>query len=161
MAEEVWKPVLGYEGLYEVSDLGRVKGYHRRCLRQYEHPFGYNDVDLYKNRVKTKKKVHRLVLEAFVGACPEGMECRHLNGQSRDNRLENLRWGTKAENFEDRVRHGTILKGERHPGVKLTEDQVREIRSAPGSQSSIAARYGVEQTNISAIKRWKSWACVA
>ena len=118
---------------------------------------GYNDVDLYKDGKKKKKKVHRLVMEAFVGPCPDGMECRHLNGNSRDNRLENLKWGTKAENIEDTLRHGHTTRGERHPMVKLTESQVREIRAAGGKQREIAERYGVTQSNVSYIKRGASW----
>jgi hypothetical protein len=55
-------------------------------------------------KLKTMR-VHRLVLDAFVGPCPDGMECRHLNGVKADCRLSNLAWGTRKENIEDRVRH--------------------------------------------------------
>ncbi|MDE2095631.1 MAG: HNH endonuclease [Patescibacteria group bacterium] len=72
--------------------------------------------------------VHRLVLEAFIGPCPPGMECRHLNGNRSDNRLENLCWGTRIENVEDKRKHGTILRGEMNPNAKLTADTVIQIR---------------------------------
>lgn len=79
--------------------------------------------------------VHRLVLEAFVGPCPEGMECRHLDGNPANNRLDNLCWGTRRENCEDAVRHGTAfmfpgqesMRGEANLAAKLTESVVREI----------------------------------
>lgn len=72
--------------------------------------------------------VHNLVLGAFVGPCPPGMECRHLNNDSSDNRLVNLAWGTPKENAADRVPNGTSPVGEKNPGAKLTARQVRHVR---------------------------------
>jgi hypothetical protein len=106
--------------------------------------------------------VHRLVLEAFVGPCPEGMECRHLNGVPADNRLENLRRGTPKENHGDSVRHGTAAH--RKPGwrprgrVSLTAAQVEEIRAkvpaAPsGVPQELAERFGVSAAFVRAIAR--------
>ncbi|WP_082946294.1 NUMOD4 motif-containing HNH endonuclease [Mycobacterium sp. E1747] len=110
MNTEQWRPVLGFEGLYEVSDRGRVRslitgkvvkphvgnqrGHLRISLKQHAGPYK----GLY---------VHRLVLEAFVEPFRKGMECRHLDGDPTNNRLENLRWGTQSENNLDRVKHGT------------------------------------------------------
>jgi hypothetical protein len=106
-------------------------------------------------------RVHRLVLEAFVGPCPDGMEARHLSGDPADNRLENLEWGTRADNRADIDRHGRQFRGETHPGVKLTEEQVRAIRSryAAGGvlQRELADEYGVNVPNISAIVNRRSW----
>lgn len=121
---ERWLPVVGYEGLYEVSDLGRVRGLDRleqiggprpgvrrrrgRVLRQFRMkttPYLY--VRLSKESQGTTRTVHSLVLDAFAGPCPDGMEGRHLNGDHRDNVLANLVWGTGSENTLDQVRHGT------------------------------------------------------
>lgn len=115
---EIWKPIPGYEGQYEVSDQGRVRsldrtlttklGYQRRHKGHMINPRlsrrGYLRVSL------TKKKdhyMHRLVLLAFTGPRPEGMECLHDDGNPLNNNLKNLRWGTPSENAYDRVRHGT------------------------------------------------------
>lgn len=76
------------------------------------------------------RQVHQLVLEAFVGLCPDGMECRHLNGVRDDNRLENLCWGTRKENQNDKIVHGNSLKGERNPYAKLSNEDVVEIKKA-------------------------------
>ena len=71
--------------------------------------------------------LHTLILLAFRGPCPPGMECRHLNGDPTDNRAENLAWGTKVENAEDRDRHGTSLRGEKNHKAKLTREQVEQV----------------------------------
>lgn len=110
MNEENWLPVVGFESSYEVSDLGRVRsliqdkiidpyaGNQRGHLRISLNPEVGAQRGLY---------VHRLVLDAFVEPFPKGKECRHLDGDPTNNRLDNLRWGTQSENNLDRVRHGT------------------------------------------------------
>ena len=115
---EVWRPVLGFEGLYEVSSYGRVRslsrlrsapdGRKRRVIgkilksgKQREYlKVGLADCKRVKHRT-----IHQLVLEAFDGPRPEGMEARHLNGMSFDNRLVNLKWGTSVENGKDKRLH--------------------------------------------------------
>lgn len=120
---EIWKPVVGYEGLYEVSDQGRVKTVARTVIRSNGRTHsirervrsaspnhkGYLKVTLTKDGSLRTRTVHTLVLEAFVGARPAGQECRHLNGNPADPRLENLTWGTPRENAADRIGHGTAL----------------------------------------------------
>lgn len=115
MAARRWRPVVGSDGAYEVSERGDVrqvseatsKGGPRRItepVAQFESDARYRSVRLF-GRVRS---VHRLVLEAFVGQPPfEGAETRHINGDPTDNRLANLRWGTHAENMADMLRHGT------------------------------------------------------
>lgn len=88
---------------------------------------GYLGVGL-SNGTRHQKYVHRLVLEAFVGPCPEGMEACHNNGNRKDNRLINLRWDTGKANNHDKIAHGTDNKGERHGHAKLTSQQVVEMR---------------------------------
>lgn len=90
---------------------------------------GYAFVGLVGGRGKRDVGVHRLVLEAFVGPCPAGMQTRHLNGVRHDNRLSNLCWGTPKENTEDRIRHGNHVAGERHAHAKLSDDRVKRLRA--------------------------------
>jgi hypothetical protein len=139
---EEWRPVVGYEGRYEVSNQGRVKGLTRevwRCghlrlihgqlLSAHHHTAGYLVVDLRIANVRKTSYVHRLVLEAFVGPCPPDMECRHLNGIRDDARLVNLAWGTRQEQAEDKVRHGTQTFGDAHHNTKVLDVDVRRIRT--------------------------------
>lgn len=116
--EEEWRPVVGFEGQYEVSSLGRVKsvarwsahvGAGRRWIKEFiRKPTlgkrGYLCLLFPGNR---NLYVHRLVGDAFLGPMPDGLQTRHLNGDHLDNRVENLRYGTASENREDQVRHGT------------------------------------------------------
>jgi hypothetical protein len=115
---ERWLPVAGYPS-YSVSDRGRVRreaGYQCRTPRILRPRcyFGYAVVSLCKNGQGGNRRVHRLVLEAFVGPCPEGMQCRHLDGDPTNNRPANLCWGTPAENGADAVRLGETACGDRH-----------------------------------------------
>jgi len=106
---ERWKPIPGHGGDYEVSNLGRVrshKGRRVQIIKQAVAATGYRRLTLSRNGVHTSRSVHQLVLEAFVGPRPDGMVTRHLNDVPYDNRLENLTWGTRAENEDDKRRNG-------------------------------------------------------
>lgn len=110
MAER-WVPVVGYEGLYEVSDEGRVRSLARNgtrgCILKHDiHVAGYPGVRLSRDNRKKHFTVHSLVARAFLGPRLPGMECRHLNGIPGDCRLENLMWGTSAQNSQDMILHG-------------------------------------------------------
>ena len=104
---EIWKPIPGYEGRYQVSDQGRVMSFVRNkkgiILRPGRMPQGHLSVALGRGNSHC---VHKLVLLAFVGAAPEKYECLHINGIPSDNRLCNLRWGTRSENIKDSYAHG-------------------------------------------------------
>ena len=105
--------------------------------------------------------VHRLVLEAFVGPCPDGMESCHNDGNRSNNHVSNLRWDTRKGNFADCVKHGTRNYGENNGVSKLTDDLVRRIREeyATGkiTQRELAAKYECAQMTVSCIIRRITW----
>lgn len=103
---EKWLPVVGFEGKYEVSDHGQVRSLQMGVVLRLIVKRGYHKVVLSQCGVKKLHSVHRLVLSAHVGTCPDGMEACHNNGIKTDNRVENLRWDTHSENILDSVRHG-------------------------------------------------------
>ena len=171
--KELWQPVAGWEGLYEVSDQGNVRSVDRpvRCVggsRIYPGSVlngtpdkdGYRRVCLSRKNRKSYLHVHRLVLMTFIGPCPKGFEACHRNGLQDDNRLQNLKWDTHKANCWDKVKHGTAQRGERGPSAKLTAQDVREIRlllEEGVTQKVIALKFGVTQVAISRIKVGKSW----
>lgn len=125
MNSERWLPVSGYEGSYEVSDLGRVRSLDRITDRGRKwrgrvmspapmRSNGYLIVSLWRDGSQRTTLVHRLVLSAFVGPAPDGAEGLHGDGDPENNKLTNLSWGTHSENEMDKVRHGT------HPHARKT-----------------------------------------
>ncbi|MFI6491240.1 NUMOD4 motif-containing HNH endonuclease [Streptomyces sp. NPDC050564] len=106
---EQWLPVVGFEGKYEVSDLGRVWALKREvALTGSADKDGYRVVSLVDlSGARKARKVHTLVLEAFIGPRPPGHVSRHLDGDPANNELPNLAWGTQAQNVADAIRHGT------------------------------------------------------
>lgn len=107
------------------------------------------------------KEVHVVILTAFVGACPPGLEGCHGDGDPTNNAVGNLRWDTHVANMADRQRHGTVARGERNPSVKLTEAQVLEIRArcVGGEQQKVVARdYGINASCVQKIVSRQSWA---
>jgi hypothetical protein len=151
-AVERWLPTPGYEGIYEVSDHGRVRGVDRyvtrrdarpgssaifiagRILSQQSTRTGHKTVGLYKSGKGRTFLVHHLVLSAFVGPMPEGLEGCHNNGDPADNRLTNLRWDTRASNCLDTLKHG------RRPETKRTHCPRRHLLSEPNIRAGEAAR---------------------
>lgn len=121
----------------------------------------YPSVALYREGKSYTRLVHRLVLEAFIGPCPEGMEaCHDPDRNPRNCRADNLRWGTHAENVADKVKHGTAQVGERHGMSKLTDEKVRNIRkrlAAGESRKAIAEDLGVHKTLIGLVDRGRIW----
>lgn len=121
---------------------------------------GYLSVELFKDGIGLRRKVHLMVAEAFHGARPENCVCRHLNGNNQDNRIHNLKWGTPDENREDMKSHGTRLTGERNPASKLTEMQVLEIKRRLGIGEvgrKLANEFKVSATVICNIRKNRVW----
>ena len=167
MSEE-WRPVLCYEGMYAVSDLGRVRSLERKNRRGYAiHErilspggSGHPIVFLYRNGEQECHCVPHLVARAFIGPRPSGLEVCHNDGNPHNNCLSNLRYDTPKNNIADKRRHGTQQCGERVVGSKLTESQVRQIslkHQGGETQASICRQYGMAAPTISAIVRRTTW----
>lgn len=108
---EVWRPVLGYEGRYEVSSLGRVRSLITdRIMRQQLNGKAEDHADYYRVKLAggRQRYVHHLVCEAFFGPRPAGMYACHANGNHRDNWMDNIYWGTAEQNVADMQTHGTF-----------------------------------------------------
>lgn len=160
---ELWRDVVGYEGYYEVSNLGHVKGvagckrHHGVRILKPRLCNMYLRVLLTKDTVRSDFYVHRLVAIAFLGEPPTPKhQVNHINLNRADNRLENLEWVTRSENQQHAFKYGLAShKGERHPRVKLTRTQVEEIRNLRKEKNmyykEIAKLYNVSLSAISLI----------
>jgi hypothetical protein len=168
--QERWLPVVDFEGIYEVSDLGRVRSLDRmradgravikgRVLKQGKDKRDYVIVDLSRGTSLTRR-VHHLVLKAFVGPRPEGMHGCHNDGDKGNNIRENLRWDTRTNNEADKVRHGTSLRGERNHSAKFNDtdiERIFDLRRSGCTQRQIADWLGGSRRHISQILSGKTW----
>jgi len=170
LADEEWRPVVGYEGLYDVSNYGHVRSYYIEHLRgkiattpqsvcsmhackQRGMEFGYSRVALCKGGKRSCRRVHTLVARAFLGDGPKGFVVRHLDGNSRNNHVSNLAWGTVKDNAQDTARYGRASK-------KLTEQNVVEMRRryAAGETASVLAKdFGVNPASARWTIRGQLW----
>jgi hypothetical protein len=177
---EIWRSVVGFEGRYEVSNHGHVRSvdrvitdlngkvYRRKGTllrpgnqgpRRGQH---YQHVVLLLNGKEQHKKVHHLVLEAFIGPRPPGYECNHRDGHGENNRVDNLEWVTRRANIQHAVDMGLLKppRGAQHAMAKLMESDIPHIRRL-GMQrikiSIIAQRFGISSDNVRLILRRKTW----
>lgn len=143
---EIWKDIPEYEGCYQVSNLGNVKRVNGKILKPQSHTkFGHLRVGLWKDGKCKYKGVHNLVLLSFIGECPKGMEIRHLNSNPSDNKLSNLKYGTRSENMID------AAKLSRCGSQKLTINNVHQIRRLHNeglSNREIAERFKVDRCTV-------------
>ena len=168
MADEQWKPVSGFND-YEVSDLGNVRSLRKRRsrawiagvpieLKRTPNNHGYLQVSLYSDERKCFTiMVHKLVATAFHGPCPEGLQCRHVDGNKDNCRADNLKYGTKIENEHDKARHGTVARGSRDGNSKLTEQDAALIMASPDPHSKVASEFGVSEAAVANIRMRKTW----
>ena len=144
---EIWRDVIGYDGLYRVSNMGRIHG-PRRILKPGADGGGYLAVNLCKDGKQILTKVHRIVAMAFISNPDNKVEVDHINRNRQDNRSENLQWATKRENMLNTVRHDgkrygiywvklrniyevkfRVNKQIRHYGYHTTLEKAIEIRN--------------------------------
>lgn len=171
-----YRDIEGFEG-YRVGSDGTVwscwerakgKGSGRKWVMGSEWrqckltPFnnGYMSVTLCRNGEPKRCTVHSIVLSAFRGERPSGLEARHLDGNRQNNHLTNLAWGTNAENVADKLRHGTTGKGERNGRAKLNEAKALAAldRIAAGeSKSAVARDLGIGWTTLDHLASGRSW----
>ena len=150
LAAEEWRPIPGFDG-YDVSSLGRVRSWRkagRGAGKRREWPLllsvnrnkaGYSVAPLFiGGRIRPSKKlVHGLVLLAFVGPCPDGLQtCHFPDRDPSNNRLSNLSYGTAQDNADDRRVHGTIARGERNGSSKISDAACARLRSLPPSTAT-------------------------
>lgn len=186
--KEIWKPVIGYEGYYEVSSHGRVRSVEREVVALCRgKPTSFK----YKSRVlkpgftrnkgnkcyhfvilsrESKTKifmVHTLVCTTFHGPRPEGKQAAHCDGDKYNNRADNLRWATKEENELDKLAHGRIKKGAEHHFAVLTEDVVKLLRKRfvphcrKNGSRAMAKELGISAGSVHAAVTGKTWKQVA
>jgi hypothetical protein len=169
IAPVVYKELAEYPG-YRFGSDGSVWSYRKarkgRKLVGPAHPmYGYRIFCLVNSRGKQYNKAgHVLTLIAFRGPRPPGMQACHNDGKRTNNRIENLRWDTAAGNQADKVAHGTVYRGERHPNSKLKDSDVAEIRrrlNVGHPRPVIAADFGVSVATIKLIHIGKGWRCKA
>ena len=168
---ELWRCVVGYENIYEISNKGNVRSVARLLKRRTDNlptwkkgyllkPFnngrGYRAVHLEYRGVRKSKYVHRLVLEAFTRSPKQNEECHHIDNNRENNSLENLQWLSCSDNLKHRTKHGT-WGGEKVNFCKLKEQDVIFIRNSDLSRRELANRFNVTKTNIDAIIWRKSW----
>ncbi len=171
---EQWRPVPipEYADTYEVSNHGRVrrpkppvgKGSCGRKVGYLLKPkpikSGHLVVDLFHLGSARRFLIHRLVLAAFVGPQPEGMEGCHGDGNPANNHLANLRWDTRRNNIKDTRRHGRLNHGSRNGKAILTEDHVRQIRllqKGGAKGADIARAFNTSPQTVSFIKSRRTW----
>lgn len=169
--EEEWRDIPGYEGEYQASTLGRIKSLKRQ-VRGVNWKTGTDFLRTVPERILRPGRfcksghvsvvlrhgtcgqpVHQLIMRTFVGDPPKGKEVLHINGNPQDNRLENLRYGTRTENILDVYRQGGRWR-------KLSLDDVVFIRFAVFcgfSDKNLAADFGVSQYTIAEIRKGKSY----
>ena len=160
MNEEI-RQIVGYEGLYTISETGVVTnartGLERKAIHKAD---GYMIVQLWKENRSKVLRIHRLVAETFLGPVPPGMEVNHKDGDKGHNSRENLEYVTRSQNMKHAMDRGFYPIGEHHPAAKLSPEDVISVRErfASGERCpEIAKSLGVSNGAIHQILKQQSW----
>lgn len=171
---ELWKAIKGFDRIYDISNYGRLRTYRKsvkgqqivcespqKLMRPSKDKNGYLIATLKRDGKNKYIKLHRAVLEAFVGECPVGMECCHKNDIKDDNRVCNLKWDTHKNN---QVKYGgarkIIGKGEKNPAAIFTDRQVIAMRQLAAKNiciRDIATATGASYQNVYRIIKGYRW----
>ena len=163
---EIWKPIKGYEGIYEISNFGRgVKSLDRhwspgeKILQSTFSEDGYLQINLYKDKIHRNIKIHRLVAETFIPNLNNYPQINHKNGIKTDNRVENLEWCTHQENIDHVFEIGKRKRKQTKTSSKLTLEQIKEIKrllkTKQYQQKELAVMFNRDPAVISRIKNNK------
>ena len=170
LPHEVWRDVVGYEGLYHVSNFGRVKSLHngKTIIRKPALSNGYLKVSLCKDGSIRTHKIHTLVARAFIPNPEDKPFVNHIDADKTNNCVENLEWTTQTENMQHASKMGLLkhrgLKGSENPSAKFSEDDIRYIRQnciigySKRGVRAFAKKYCVHSKTISRIVRGKHYA---
>ena len=167
---ERWRPIVNYEGWYEISDIGRTKRVMKanntfvgRILTP-RHTRGYLTIVLHKDGVRGTYLIHRLVIAAFVGPCPDGKQVHHKDANKWNNCIENLEYVTSSENALHACKLGLMVNhvGEEHGMSKLTEKNIHAIRKLFGTMThkEIGILFNVTRQTITSIYKGDTWSSV-
>ena len=177
-SESIWRPVEGYEGIYEVSSAGEVKSLPRlkycghkgsppqkvvgRTLKVSEDRLGYSRVKLSKDGTSNLKYLHRIIASAFIEPIAGKMEVNHIDGDKSNNSLKNLELVNRSENMKHNFSIGIsqARRGDDNNKAKLSWDSVKKIRklySDGVSQKDLSEKFEVTIANISCIVNNKTW----
>jgi len=170
MTKEIWKDIPGYEKIYQVSNLARVRSFAIPHLQKPKGPrilsqatnrkTGHKWVSLFKNGKAYRPGVHRVMMMAFKPQSDMSLLVCHLNGVSDDNRLDNLMWGTHSINNHHTLEHGTRMRGSKHHKAKINEQDALDIKKmiAAGTKNrDIANQYPISENMVSKIRHGKAW----
>lgn len=165
MMDEQWRPVVGYDEAYEISDFGKVRNARTgKMLHPALAGAGYEYVWMCINGKRVNRYIHRLVIASFVGPIEKGMEVNHKDGDKRNNVLQNLECVTHAENQRHASVHGLYQCGECHHAARLSKEDVigiRKMRAETGvSYKKIGMAFGVYPQTAHAIVTGKRWGSV-
>ena len=176
MEEEIWKAIEGYEGIYEVSNIGRLKSLDKirnhphtgpsfhpgKILSRKSSNNTYTKINLFKEGISKSFPIHRLVANAFVPNSFNKPFVNHINGIKNDNRAINLEWATQSENIQHAFDNGLCKTGESHYNNKLTSVQIMAIRrlysiNPKFKRRAVARKLQVSHSTINSIVNKASW----
>lgn len=168
--DEIWRPIRGYEDIYELSSVGRVRSWvntsgNRTKKPSYKKPTkinrGYLIITLHRSGERRRFYLHRLIADTFIRELSDNDIVCHLNDIKTDNSIGNLYIGTHNDNMRHKVINGkcVTIRGEDHVNSKLTKNEVLDIRNKRGVvlQKDLAKKYNVSKQLISRIQRNERW----